>query len=92
MDRRAAGLVKAASSLLLLQPVLQGPVAQAFLILLGAIATRKRPTVVEAYGTFYRELVLSGCTSWQEHLLEEVRHTTVHCTACGDLTPLSCAC
>ena len=72
VDRHAAGLAKAASSLLLLQPVLQGPIAQAFLVLLGAIAQRKRPTVVEAYGVFYRELVLSGCASWQEHLLGEV--------------------
>ena len=90
MDRHAAGLAKSASSLLLLQPVLQGPAAQAFLILLGAISQRKRPTVVEAYGSFYRELVLSGCSSWQEHLLEEVRnYYSVHARDCQVPHPLS---
>ena len=90
VDRHAAGLAKSASSLLLLQPVLQGPAAQAFLILLGAISQRKRPSVVEAYGSFYRELVLSGCSSWQEHLLEEVRNCySVHARDCQVPHPLS---
>lgn len=50
VDRQASGLVKAASSLLLLQPALQGSVAQSFLVLLTHIAQRKRPGLVEAYG------------------------------------------
>ena len=53
VDRQASGLVKAASSLLLLQPALQGTVAQAFLLLLTYIAQRKRQGLAEAYGCAY---------------------------------------
>ena len=77
VDRLAGELVLAASSLLLLQSSLQGKVAQAFLKLLQNLRAGSAEGLLESYGSFYRELVSAGYSSWQDCLLDEVSYCSL---------------
>lgn len=72
VDRLASELLQAAASLLLLQGALQGKVAQAFLKVLQNLRAARPESLLESYGTFYRELLSSGYSSWQDCLIDEV--------------------
>ena len=72
VDKLASDLLLAASSLLLLQSALQGKVAQSFLKVLQNLRVGRSEGLLESYGGFYRELLSSGYSSWQDCLLDEV--------------------
>lgn len=72
VDRLASDLLQAAASLLVLQPALQGKVAQAFLKVLQNLRAGRAEGLLESYGSFYRELLTAGYSSWQDCLLDEV--------------------
>ena len=73
VDRLASELLLTAASLLLLQSSLAGKTAQAFLQVLQNLRTGRVEGLLESYGTFYRELLSAGYSSWQDCLLDEAR-------------------
>eukprot|EP00873_Tetraselmis_striata_P017432 jgi/Tetstr1/437696/TSEL_026351.t1 len=60
VEKQAEGLVNAAASLLVFQPVLKGRPAQAFLKVLLQLAGGTPRSLQESYGEFYSELASKG--------------------------------
>jgi len=72
VEKQAEGLVNAAASLLVFQPVLKGRPAQAFLKVLLQLQGGTPRSLQESYGEFYSELASKGYGSWREYLLRQL--------------------
>eukprot|EP00884_Botryococcus_braunii_P012392 jgi/Botrbrau1/21153/Bobra.0061s0047.1 len=66
-------LLNSAASVLLFRSVLTTKVTQKYLELLKAIAVRAPPErLLDAYGSFYSQLIATGNSSWQEYVVDQI--------------------
>lgn len=71
---QAGSLIMSAASVLLFREVLTTPLAQKYMELLKAVASRApAERLLDAYGSFYSRLVATGNSSWQEYIVDQVK-------------------
>eukprot|EP00899_Mesostigma_viride_P013973 jgi/Mesvir1/22577/Mv21221-RA.1 len=72
VERSVDGHLKSAAKLLLFQDVMLGETAQAFLRLLLALRLGDGVKALDAYGTFFKMLLHSGHSSWEDYVLDGI--------------------
>jgi hypothetical protein len=70
VDRKASGLLRDASALLVYQSVLSDSRSRSFLAVLAALRDGS-PNVLQSYGTLFSSLAAAN-TTWSEHLLDAI--------------------